>query len=250
MIVTDALRARVAPEHAWPIAAALGPLDHGPRLTGFAPRMLLLCFTNRCGSNFLAALLAATGAFNEAGEYFNASTVLEHAINLPDPSQLPSLLNAGSWLAAKASADQLIMLADAGILDELAEHARYILLERRDKLAQAISRCIAAQNGRWTTRHPGHRADDQLVYDRAAIDAELARIALGNAGLYGFLAANEIAPLHLAYEDVVAAPAACIARIGSYLGMDGLTHDPARVLIARQANEVNAAWRRRYEVGL
>ncbi len=256
MIVPGVLRARIDAEHAGPIVAALGPLDGGASVAMPASALLLLCFTNRCGSNYLAALLAATGAFNEAGEFFNAETVLHHAGQLRLGSlraymaALPRVVGPpGGWLAAKASLDQLIMLADAGILDGFAGRVVYVLLERRDRLGQAISRCIAGQNRRWTTGHAAAVPDAALVYHRSAIEAEMARVALACYGFYGFFAANHIVPLHLAYEECVTDPAGAVAAIGDLTGQRGLLADPARVGIGRQANAVNADWRARYLAG-
>ena len=61
------------------------------------------------------------------------------------------------------------MLADAGILDALRGRATYLLLERQDRVGQAISRVIAWQNGRWTTAHASDVPDSALVFDCAAI---------------------------------------------------------------------------------
>jgi len=246
----------VADEHAARIAAALRPLGAGADIAMPRQRLLLLCFSNRCGSNYLATLLAATGVFNEAGEFFSADTVLEHAAARQLGSlrayvaDLPALAAAvDPWLAAKASVDQLMMLADAGILDDMAGRLRYVLLERRDQLGQAISRCIAAQNGRWTNRHASRLPDTALFYDRAAIDTEIGRVALANAGFYAFFAANGIVPVHLAYEDLVADPSGTVASVGVALGFPDLVPDFARVAIRRQAGDVNTAWRARYLAG-
>jgi len=211
---------------------------------------LFLCFTNRCGSNYLAHLLATTGAFNEAGEFFNAPTVLEHAVarglgSLPAYfSVLPELVPHRGRIVAKASVDQLVMLADAGILPALGAQARYLLLERQDRLGQAISRVIASQNGRWTTAHASDVPDSALVFDRPAIEAEIAKIAHGNAGFYLFFAANGIVPLHTTYEAVLADPGPVVDAVAALMGTGTLRARPGEVRIGRQANAVNAAWRR------
>ena len=253
MIVPQPLRERIAPATAQRIAAELAPIEAGMEVAMPPCRLLLLCFTNRCGSNYLGQLLAATGFFNEAGENFNAETVLEHARGLPRPSlraylpHLDGLIGRNGWLVVKASVDQLMMLTDAGILDDMHDRTVFLLLERRDRLAQAVSRCIAAQTGRWTT---GHAAlADATAYSRATIDAELAKVALANQGFYAFFAANRIAPLHLVFEDVVAAPQAALDAVASRCGVAPLRADPTGVRIRRQADAINAAWMARYKAG-
>jgi LPS sulfotransferase NodH len=214
---------------------------------------LFLCFTNRCGSNYLAHMLATTGAFNEAGEFFNAPTVLEHAASLRLRSlpayfsALPQLVTHGGRIAAKAGVDQVVMLADAGILPALGTRAKYLLLERQDRLGQAISRVIASQTGRWTTAHASDVPDAALVYDRTAIDEELAKIARGNAAFYAFFAANGIVPVHTTYEAVLKDPAPVIDAVAASMGTGPLVAHPEAVRIGRQRNVVNDAWREAYE---
>ncbi len=223
---------------------------------GWAPPgvdVLLMCFTNRCGSNYLAHLLAATGSFNEAGEFFNAPTVLEHAASLGLRSlpayfsALPQLVTHGGRIAAKAGVDQVVMLADAGVLDALGHRVTYLLLERQDRLGQAISRVIASQNGRWTTAHASDVPDAALVFDRPAIDAEIAKIAHANAAFYAFFAANGIVPLHTTYEAVLADPAHIVCAVADAMRTGPLVARPAAVRIGRQANEVNKVWREAYQ---
>jgi LPS sulfotransferase NodH len=247
------LRVRVTPVHASQIARELAPLEHG----NYAPRenlgLLIMCFTNRCGSNYLASLLASTGAFNNAGEFFNADVVLHHARARQLDSLrayvsiLPKLVeNVREWLVAKASLEQIIMLADAGIFDR-HPNTRFILLERQDLLAQAISRCIAAQNDRWTADQCAERTDSDLIYDRAAIDQTMLDVAQSNAGFRLFFAANGIAPIHLAYEHVVKNPQAAISGIGESMGMPSLVVNSNTVRTQRQSSTLNTAWRARYE---
>jgi LPS sulfotransferase NodH len=255
LVVPPALRRQIGLEHGDIIAAALGPLANGRDMAMPQERFCFICFTNRCGSNYLAQLLAATCRLGEAGEVFNAGTVLEHAFGLPAPSlrayvaHLPNLVGVCGWVAAKASIDQLMMLTEAGILQELLPRSKFILLERRDRLGQAISRCIAGQNAQWTTEHPSRLPDSDLVYSRAAIDAELGRIELATYGFYSFFAGNQLSPLHLLYEDLVADPDGVVARTGDFLGIPDMRIDPARVRLRRQANAINESWRARYESG-
>jgi len=245
--VPPALRVLASPHRAV-LEQVFGPIVPEPLPPGESEKFLFLCFTNRCGSNHLAQLLAATGKFNEAGEFFNADTVLEHAAPRGVRSlagyfaALTALLPHFGPLAMKAGPDQLAMLADAGVLDAIAPRAVYVLLERADRLGQAISRVIAAQTGRFFAAQAQTIADEALVYSREAITTELDRIALGNALFYAFFAANGITPIHVTHEEVEANPA-------PLLGVSIPPPDPHRVTIQRQAGAVNAAWRARYLAG-
>ena len=241
--------------HRTALTHAFGALQPKP---GWKPPdldVLFLCFTNRCGSNYLGYLLASTGAFNEAGEFFNSSVVLMHAAarslrSLPEYfSVLPTLVPHSGRIAAKASIDQLVMLADAGILDALRGRATYLLLERRDQLAQAISRTIAWQNGRWTTAQASAVPDSALVFDRAAIDLEMAMIAYDNAAFSLFFAVNDIVPVRITYEALLADAGLAATSVGATMGLAGLRPLPETVPIYRQSNAINAAWRATYLAG-
>ncbi len=254
MIIPPPLRA-LASSHRAAVEAAFGPLRPCPDAPPPPGKFLFLCFTNRCGSNYLAHLLATTGAFNEAGEFFNAQTVLEHAQPRGLRSlaayfaMLPQLLPPTRHIAAKAGVDQLAMLADAGILDALGPRAQFVLMERQDRLGQALSRVVAAQTGRFTSAQAPMVADAALVYSRAAIATELEKITLANALFYAFFAANRIAPVHITYEEVLATPAPVMARIAAAMGDDVLLPRPDQVRITRQASALNHEWRRRYLAG-
>jgi LPS sulfotransferase NodH len=251
MNIPQRLRDILSP-HRDAVEGAFGRLRPKP---GWLPPdvdFLFLCFTNRCGSNYLAHLLASTGAFNEAGEFFNAPTVLEHATarglrSLPAyVAALPALVAHRHRIAAKASIDQLVMLSDAGILPALGGRAHYLLLERQDRLGQAISRVIASQNGRWTTEHASEVPDSALRFDPAAIDEELGKIALGNAGFYLFFSANGIVPVHTTYEAVLADPAPVMDMLAAAMNLPKLEAKPGKIRIGQQANAINAAWRDAY----
>jgi trehalose 2-sulfotransferase len=252
MIVPASLRGGIASVHRVLLTQAFGQLRPEP---GWAPPdldVLLLCFTNRCGSNYLAHLLASTGAFNEAGEFFNAPTVLEHSVPRGLRSLqayfgvLPTLVPHRGRIAAKAGIDQLLMLADSGILDALGGRVTYLMMERHDRLGQAISRVIASQNGRWSTAHASDVPDTALRFDRAAIDTELAGIAYDNEQFSQFFAANGVVPVHVTYEALLADPDWAVKAVVTKMGLAGLCPRPETVAIHRQANAVNAAWRRTY----
>lgn len=232
------------------IEAALGPLAYAPPV--LAGQVLFICFTNRCGSNYLAQILASTGRFNEAGEYFNADTVLEHAKRLK-LSTLPGYFTALSGmlphygvLAMKISPDQLALLTETGVLDALGPLANFLLIERTDRLSQAISRVMAAQTGQFWS-HQQKRAEP--VYDRAGIEAEWHNTNVANALFYAFFAANGVTPLHVSYEEIVKDPTPLLNRLQATLGINIPPPDRGKITIEKQSGPLSAAWRARYLSG-
>ncbi|WP_284947441.1 Stf0 family sulfotransferase [Acidisoma cladoniae] len=236
------------------IAQVFGPAPPLTVIDG-ARHYLFICFTNRCGSNYLAHLLASTGRLNEAGEFFNAPTVEAHVRQNGLPSLgaylnfLGSRLDTSGWLTAKIGIEQLVMLTEVGVLDQIRARTRFILIERRDRVAQAVSRLVAAQNYQWTSRQDARIADDQLVYSREALDMHVASVEAQNHMFLRFFASNGIVPIHLAYEAVVADPQGTVGEIGAALGMVGLVSDPSRIGIAPQESPLKQAWYARYQAG-
>ena len=253
MIVPSAL-AVLDRYHRAPIERLFGP---SPPRAGINPALnfLFVCFTNRCGSNYLAHLIGSTGMLNVAEEVFNAPTVQEHG----EREELRSLheyinfldrhLSVRGWLAAKLGIEQAVMLTEAGIFDEIIGRTKFILIERQDTVAQAISRVVALQNGAWTSRHASKMADEQLVYSRKDVDAERTIIAFHNHAFYRFFASNDVTPKHIAYETLLAEPERLLADIGAWLGFPRFTGHLAAVGIERQESAIKREWRERYERG-
>ena len=241
--------------HRAQLAAELGPSRPDRAFVPPDLEFLFILFTNRCGSNYLAQALASTGRFNEAGEFFNADVITVHARRngLRSVQEyfrfLPRLVASNGWLVAKLGPENIDILDEAGILQAVHGRSRFILLERQDRLGQAISRVIASQDLRWTSEHDRLVPEADLIYARARIDEELARSEQGNGYLYRFLSASRIAPLHFAYEALADRPQEHLDEVARWLGLPGLNLDPARIRITRQAGITSDIWRGRYLAG-
>ncbi|MBV8397198.1 MAG: hypothetical protein JOZ17_00450, partial [Acetobacteraceae bacterium] len=122
-------------------------------------RFVLICFTNRCGSHFLADALASSGTLNRAGEMFNAEIVVgdSKAYGLCDIGQFVGRLartaSKHGILVSKATVTQIAVLAKAGVLDHILPRTSFLLLERSDQLGQAISYALALGTDQWTSAH-------------------------------------------------------------------------------------------------
>ena len=238
--------------HLEEIISYWGPLNADRSFIPPAVNFIFLLFTNRCGSNYFSQALSSTGYFNEGGEFFNSETILYHAKqnNLRSLHEYLSFLSGlvarNGWLVTKLAPENIELLTEAGILEAVLKRSRFILLERQDRLAQAISREIASQNLQWTSEQDSRVSQEQLVYTRERVNLQLISILRANGFLYKFLAANRISPLHFAYEALTARPREHIDEVVRWLGYPGLRFNPAQVRLRRQASTVNDAWRRRY----
>ncbi len=209
--------------------------------------IVLLCFTNRCGSNYLAAALGSSGHLNVAGEVLNQDAVAESTADKRSFGRfIASTLadcQVDGRVAIKVGGPHLEILGEAGLLDLWRDRVHYIFMERADRLAQAISWEIAVQSGQWVAEFP---AISEPVYDRARIAAAINQFADINRSFDEFFGMNGIVPQHVIYEDLDADPAAVVARVGRGAGLPDPVFNRAGIGLRRQANARNAEWRARF----
>jgi LPS sulfotransferase NodH len=246
--------ARLSRYHRDPVERLFGP-SPPHSLIDPSLKFLFVCFTNRCGSNYLARLISSTDVLGTAEEVFNASTVLEHAgreglRSLHDyVTFLGRRLARNGWLTAKLGIEQIVMLTEAGLLDAIIGRTKFLLVERQDKAAQAVSRLVAIQNGAWTSEHTATIPDEKLVYSRADMELERAIIVEETAAFYRFFASNGLVPKHVAYEAVMQSPEQHLSDIGRWLGFEQFAGDPAAIGIHQQESAIKREWLERYRGG-
>jgi len=213
---------------------------------------LFICFTNRCGSNYLADLLASTGTLPRAGEFFNAPLVLGQS----RPARiagfdgycrlLHSKNTVAGRLAAKASIDQLAMLARLGYFGTFFPNPHFIHIHRYDVLAQAVSHQFAAHTKEWAAWHEKVNSDDSVEYDYRKIAMRIERIGVVNAMIRQFLQTNRLRYLPVLYETLDAMPDRTIAMICDWLGLGPVKIDAKRLRVSRQVSELKRQFYDRY----
>lgn len=221
---------------------AFDPARHG----AVAPGTIFVCFSNRCGSNFLAAALASTGRIRPAGEAFNGPVVVERSRAAGHASFQAYV----EHLAAAAAADgrtpllklgwmQLLFLDKWGYLDTVFPDARFVHIRRNDLLGQAVSHAIAQATRAWTSRA---EASGEVAFDWDRIRRHVAEFAEANAYFDRFFALTGRPVARVVYEDLIADPAAWVTRLGAALGL-ALAYAPERVRLERQDDPRKAAFR-------
>jgi LPS sulfotransferase NodH len=197
----------------------------------------VICTTPRGASWLLCGLLASTGLAGRPHEWFldaveAANTRSWGAKDFAEYLRLVS--NAGTtpngvfgvklmWAYFDSLLARLRTVGDPASDRQLIERhlprPRFVWLRRDDVDAQAVSWAKAVQTGYW---HHWDKRDPAIrpVYDREQINA-LRRAAIAHDVAWrDWFSANDIAPLVVTFEDLVADPAAVTRAVLRFLGID------------------------------
>ena len=196
-------------------------------------------------------MLSNTGVLGKPTEYFNG-----HGLRLftdpaypDDPSeQLARVLTDGATPNGVYGIKVFPWLVDA-----IAPHVRwtdalpglrFVYLERRDLLGQAISLLRANQTQQWRSTLS---ARGETSYDGAAILGYLHQIVREQARWASFFARNGIEPLRLIYEDFVGRPEAAVRAVAElmHVAIPPAT-DPYQTDLVVQRDSVTEVLRSRF----
>ena len=214
-------------------------------------KLLFICFTNRSGSNYLSEAIASSGDLNRAGEYFNADTMENQTrrLHLTSFGDYMHFLRRRAGfrgrLCSKIAVTQFAMLNYYGVFDQAECDPRFLFIERRDLLDQAISWQIAAQTLRWRTSDKGVASIESLVLSNKDISARVDSIARQNYLWKLVFATNKIPFFHVIYEDLVAAPLSTLEKIAAWLDINK-TFDFGKIELRRQRGRINEEWFSKY----
>jgi LPS sulfotransferase NodH len=215
-------------------------------------KFVLICYTNRCGSNYLADIIASSGVFNIAGEDLNYENIVQGAKKFGSKSfqaYFAALVErrrkAGHYFLKVAPA-HLELLGKSGVLAQILSDTKFVLIERADKLGQAISFAIATQTQKWTSLQPANISEAEASFTPTVIDDAIVSFSEAHMMFYQFFGRNGIVPANVFYEHLVEDPDQCLQAIGKSIGLAGLRHVPGRVRLERQAGPVSEEWRAKY----
>jgi LPS sulfotransferase NodH len=207
-------------------------------------KVFFLCFTNRCGSNFVAQSLASDGTIKQPGENLNYNTVINHCRrrNLKSYTEyLTWLIQSQAGVArvfgVKCSVGQLIQLLNFKIIQQLDSPA-FILVQRSNTLKQAISLSIASQTRQWTSTQATE--DNRSVsLDSDLIFSLINSISTQNACFEAVFSLTNVNALRVDYEQFIIDPISHVPMIGQHIGIPSLQYIPASISYKKQANQIN-----------
>lgn len=211
--------------------------------------LIVLAFTNSCGSNMLSEYLRSTGLFSCLEEQLNAESIDLYANAFSSksfPEYIHSLWNRsepGCLFGIKAAWGQLLALKRYNIDRMFAGGVRVIHMERYDVLAQAVSLSVAVQTQQWTSELESQSSD--VMYDETSITHFMDYISAGNARIREIVALIRADYIHTCYEDTVRDPQHQVDRITSWLSLPRreATSTPT---LQRQATAINEEFARAY----
>ena len=230
------------------------------------PQTYIIAATPRTGSTLLCRMLWDTGLVGAPKEYLNPMQLRDWEVRLGSARSRwvhqalsgRRLVAAGrGWgrarLAAHLQRVRRRRSSGGGFGLKLHHHhrhrlvgdaARWILLTRRDRVAQAVSWARALQTNQWL----GGERPKLARYSRRLIRRCLAEIASGEAIWEAHFAAAGVAPLRLQYEDLAVAPRSTVCAVLAHLAVSDTSENavPAPTLI-RQADAINATWVSRFK---
>ena len=242
-------------EHLRQIEQHFGPLRGEPVDLPADVTWVFLCFTNRSGSNYLAEILASDNRYNRATEILNYPQVLEISkrrgfTRFQDfLAHVVTHQQQSGRFFLKAALQHLEILVRAGVLDQIADRSQFIMLERNDVLAQAISFAIAFATRAFSSEEEGFADPQEVTYSRETVDRHLESISMSRQQFARFFGRNGIVPVSMTYERLVADVEGEAGRLARELGLADFRPDMSRVRLQRQADAVNDEWRRRYLSG-
>lgn len=228
-----------------------------PPYEGRPSQVFLVATTPRSGSSLLAFLCRQTGALGFPLEYFTEinARIIRRRLSLRDGD-----------LRAYAEALARIRSSSNGVFgfklhhDELGSfrsvggwglpmmaNVKVILLERQDKLSQAISLVMASQTNRWIDL-PGYHMQGapSPSYDRLAIAGAMRALEHQHLEWKTLLSNEKVETLPLSYESILENCPEAFRRICGFLSIPAVIPSLSTVELQSQNSQVNRDWKTRY----
>jgi trehalose 2-sulfotransferase len=232
-------------------------LDERLDFNHFVPlrKSYIVASSYRSGSNYLCWELWRTGVLGAPVEFLNpydALPVLMNRFKASSPSDYISKLVArrssknGVFGLKTHSHHFEAFLKQYPLLLEALSPVTFIHINRRNKLAQAVSMAKALQTDFWTSRIESERPP--VHYDRELIAKCLEEVELQELKWPQWFAAHNITPFQVLYEELIADSAKVVRGIVELLGVENDEPDEVHVPpMNRQGDGTNREWIDRFK---
>ncbi len=241
------VRSTAPADHPFEDPALDFPVEAPPRL------YYAICSTPRCGSSLLARELWRSGACGAPHEYFNFySVMLRYAArlgtaSLHDYARRVVALRTGpnGVFGFKTHLEHFLFFSALSGLAQRYRPMHYIIIEREDPVAQAVSYVMARETGQWLAGQPGRAAP---AYDRKMIDEAIEELKRASLAWEQLFRKAKVTPLRIGYRALCDAPAVAVQQVIDFLGVDAGGIAPVENLppVERQQDPLKAEWVARY----
>jgi trehalose 2-sulfotransferase len=211
----------------------------------------IICSGQRSGGHYLGHLMYSTGAMGYPLEYFNPDHLARWTAlsGCGETSGVVGYIRSrrtspNGCFGIKADFEQFAFAVCDCDFNALFPRCRFILIERRDLLGQAISLVRARQTNQWISLH---ERTGQTKYDRQAIEEAMTYSLEENASWLRYFAALGQEYMEVGYESLVENPAEVIGRIAVYLGVAPVQIRFDLVLPQKQADVESEQWRQQFQ---
>lgn len=213
--------------------------------------VVIMLFTNRSGSSMVAEHLRATGRFRGMGEPLNPGFMLAE-MGREGLSSLHAYLRSrvergygnDSVFGMKASLQQVTMLLRAGVVPGYFGNIRWVYVQRRDLVAQAVSFVIASQTKRWESFAAGTGGEPEYSFEQ--IRRKLEALSMQNAAISAFFSVMDVEPCRVIYEDFCVAPLQATVQLAARLGAEGASVETSALRRQQQRDATSAAFCQRF----
>jgi LPS sulfotransferase NodH len=232
----------------------LSPRFDWQRGGAIASRHYVIASTYRCGSSYLSARLWRTGLLGAPWEYFNYESEMElmqTRLGTSDPDEYIDRLisrrtSANGVFGFKAHFHHFeAALKHSASLREMMGDANFIYLDRRDKLAQAVSMAKALQSRAWISLGTARHAP--LFYSFEFIKACLEELKNSSESWWRWFEAAGKTPRIVIYEDLMLNADAVVDGIIEYIDVDRSHVSNVNIPEpSKQSDDVNREWIERF----
>lgn len=218
-------------------------------------KIAILPFSARSGSTFAAQLLTAHPAFRRVTDWFLPSRLEEVRVagGHRDHAQAAQRIlrsQARAAFGTKCIRQSLIAAAYLGIIDQFLDHIAFFIIDRKDKVAQAVSFHKAQCSGRF---HSGQEpaeavSPDDFDFDRIYVHYTRFR-TIGDQ--YKALGEALGKPMQrFWYEELVANPSEFLKSVNHTLGLPLRRGIEAEARVEKLSDAINAEWAERFRAQL
>lgn len=212
---------------------------------------IFICFTNRCGSNFLTEIIQSTNFFPSSGEFFNWEVVTNNSKRKSLQSldefclHLIKQRQKNDFFISKIGYLQLFMLSKYKQIPNIINNPKFIWIKRRDVIAQAVSLVIADQTKKWTSYH---KPSEEItpVYKMNSILLSVQNIVKANIMFETYFKMFNADYLEIIYEDLCDRPIKHMKEICAFLQQDFKKPNLSKIKTEVQRNSINEEFKAKF----